>query len=625
MTQYRYSPLSGARQLRLLKLHPGAESAELSVDLITTSLDNAPSFTALSYPWGDPEPRQAIRCSGLAAEIWPSLHSALQHLRKLDSAMLVWADALCINQEDIPERTQQVRMMGEIYAAASTTVIWLGEESDEVKMAFGWLRRFDSIRDVSGLDPDVSNDKSGLIPWSLVQDLVWAVFGRHRDAAFGHIWALLDRPWFTRKWVIQELVKSPRPLLVAGRIPPLPWVALAAWMKFVEACPTAKTLFLRRRPERPPQEASREGPDTSMRRATTLTQIKATDNQTLLFLVTRTLIFRCGDPRDHLFTLVEIASNPDRFRPIIDYESPAEEVWRQLAYTCVLDSVSLKLLWSLILFAPLEQRLRSWVPNLDCVLAAGDGSIFASQFTTQQVRDYNASGDTVIEACLGNGGDTLNIRGRVLDRLQFLGLGNQADGNSYTLRSMMHREATVNEDCRLSNEKSLMAMERGHRWLEEYMAITDSEFYGQGQPEEGERQAKESFRYEFQFDKFRLDREQHTSLLRLQYLRKLEAERLGIPEESTGLKTHHPLDGNIQPKGHRRFSRTENGRTGWVPPISEEGDLVCVFDGMELPYVLRPSVAGRHLLIGECIMQGLMNGEAIGGVPGVSSEIIVLE
>lgn len=44
---------------------------------------------------------------------------------------------MCINQDDIPERTQQVRMMGDIYAAVSTAVIWLGEEADEVKMAFG--------------------------------------------------------------------------------------------------------------------------------------------------------------------------------------------------------------------------------------------------------------------------------------------------------------------------------------------------------------------------------------------------------------------------------------------------------------------------------------------------------
>ncbi|KAK2057545.1 hypothetical protein LY76DRAFT_657086, partial [Colletotrichum caudatum] len=52
--------------------------------------------------------------------------------------ILLWADALCINQKDVPGRNQQVRMMGDIYAAARSAVIWLGEEPGEVEMSF-WL------------------------------------------------------------------------------------------------------------------------------------------------------------------------------------------------------------------------------------------------------------------------------------------------------------------------------------------------------------------------------------------------------------------------------------------------------------------------------------------------------
>ena len=37
-------------------------------------------------------------------------------------------------------------------------------------------------------------------------------------------------------------------------------------------------------------------------------------------------------------------------------------------------------------------------------------------------------------------------------------------------------------------------------------------------------------------------------------------------------------------KAALRFGRTENGRIGWVPPVAEKGDFICVFDGMELPY-----------------------------------------
>lgn len=102
-------------------------------------------------------------------------------------------------------------MMGDIYAAASATVIWLGEESSDVKMAFGWLRRFALAWSIpeSGLD---------LITKSRAEGPLQAAFGRHRATAFRHLWALLDRQWFTRKWVIQELVKSQRPMLMVGRL-----------------------------------------------------------------------------------------------------------------------------------------------------------------------------------------------------------------------------------------------------------------------------------------------------------------------------------------------------------------------------------------------------------------------
>ncbi len=250
MTQYRYTPLSGARQIRLLELHAGAKTDQLSVDLIHISLDKTPFFVALSYPWGSPQPRKAIRCSDLCAEIGPSLHSALQHLRKPDRALFVWADALCINQEDIPERTQQVRMMGDIYAAAGMTAIWLGEESDEAKLAHGWLRRFDRI--ASEFESDsLESDESSFIDTYQDEKILDAAFGKNRKAAFKSIWALLDRPWFTRKWVIQELVKSRRPLLIIGSLPPLPLAGIGKLGELCRRLPNEESNFHERLPSVP--------------------------------------------------------------------------------------------------------------------------------------------------------------------------------------------------------------------------------------------------------------------------------------------------------------------------------------------------------------------------------------
>jgi len=159
-------------------------------------------------------------------------------------------------------------MIGDIYTAACSTIIWLGEESGEVKMAFGSLRRFAIAWDSLEPDPPASKDEPDFITRNRAERVLQAAFGRNQAAAFRHIWALLSRPWFTRKWIIQELVKSQTPLMVAGRIA-LPWALLAGWMNFVRWCPNLKEVFMRFCPQ--PLEAGAKVLGMSMLRATLLT------------------------------------------------------------------------------------------------------------------------------------------------------------------------------------------------------------------------------------------------------------------------------------------------------------------------------------------------------------------
>ncbi|CZT00627.1 uncharacterized protein RCO7_11500 [Rhynchosporium graminicola] len=312
MKKYHYSPLTLTRQVRLLKVYAGAEADELSSELVHTSLDTTPSFIALSYAWGHSKHRKSIRCSGLTVEIGPSLHSALQHLRQPAREVLLWADALCINQEDILERSQQLSGL-----ARSRT------RPDEAKMAFDLLHKFSVAWDSLNCDPPASND-SDFISRNRAEKTLQAAFGENRAAAFGHIWALLNRPWFTRKWVIQELPLEPN----------------------------AKVLGM------------------SMLRATLLTRIAVPEKQLLLHLIVKTLEFRCADFRDHVFAMVGIASDADTF-DLIDYGSPIEKVCQKLAYACVSDSMNLKLLWSLVYLAPLKRRSTTGFPVVRPVLSTG--------------------------------------------------------------------------------------------------------------------------------------------------------------------------------------------------------------------------------------------------------------
>lgn len=61
-------------------------------------------------------------------EVGVNLHLALHQLRNETSSRVIWADAVCINQSDVEERSEQVALMGEIFRRAYQVVVWLGPE-----------------------------------------------------------------------------------------------------------------------------------------------------------------------------------------------------------------------------------------------------------------------------------------------------------------------------------------------------------------------------------------------------------------------------------------------------------------------------------------------------------------
>lgn len=62
---------------------------------------------------------------------------------------------------------------------------------------------------------------------------------------------------------------------------------------------------------------------------------------------------------------------------------------------------------------------------------------------------------------------------------------------------------------------------------------------------------------------------------------------------------------------NRVFACTKNGYYVLGPKVLAEGDVVCVLWGGKMCFCLRPLAEGRWLLVGECYVHGLMNGEAI--------------
>jgi hypothetical protein len=138
-----YEPLEPG-QIRVLQLAAGKKGDIVSGELLIANIDDdSLKYDALSYMWGDPAPTNTIYLSGKALPIASNLNTALHYLRYTDKTLIIWIDAICINQEDEIERAEQVQLMRRLYSGASTVRVWINEpDIDANSQAVAALKRF---------------------------------------------------------------------------------------------------------------------------------------------------------------------------------------------------------------------------------------------------------------------------------------------------------------------------------------------------------------------------------------------------------------------------------------------------------------------------------------------------
>lgn len=136
-TPFTYLPLAeGTKQFRLITLLAGQGNDPLRCLLHHGDLgaDPPPQYETISYCWGDANKPETIIVNGIKLPVPASAASALRCMRLPDSGREVWLDAICINQSNIEERSQQVTMMGDLYRNGIRNLIYLGEEDVEQAM-----------------------------------------------------------------------------------------------------------------------------------------------------------------------------------------------------------------------------------------------------------------------------------------------------------------------------------------------------------------------------------------------------------------------------------------------------------------------------------------------------------
>ncbi|KAL8662136.1 MAG: hypothetical protein Q9202_004959 [Teloschistes flavicans] len=198
-----YKPLPPAGQwIRVLTLYPPAQIDDvpaLVCSLQVVPLDEA-CYEAISYAWGDPKETRQILCDDSLIDITVSLYGALERLQPSGDKepRKLWADAICINQSDLAERSSQVRIMGAVFERASGVQIWLGPDiHGHAQPAFNLCMEIDEYCS-NGSSIDTEND---LIDWPPPPGPGEPILDPTR---WKHLESLPLCPWFERLWVIQE-------------------------------------------------------------------------------------------------------------------------------------------------------------------------------------------------------------------------------------------------------------------------------------------------------------------------------------------------------------------------------------------------------------------------------------
>lgn len=211
--KFKYHPINSPDAIRMIQLLAGEADDPIHIRLSHHPLRDLPECKVLSYVWGPEDREQDIVCEGKILKVTPNLLEVLRRLRHRilksehdDQMGLLWIDAICINQDDLAERSQQVQLMTDVYKNAERVLVWIGEEPALSRRAFDTIHLLDQTsralnveenKNMNGV-PDTTVLTNGVRLEQLPEDPVWP----------NVLDVLASRTYFTRLWTVQEVTLS---------------------------------------------------------------------------------------------------------------------------------------------------------------------------------------------------------------------------------------------------------------------------------------------------------------------------------------------------------------------------------------------------------------------------------
>lgn len=655
-----YTPLDpSSQQIRLLQVSCSGfddDFSPVTCSLVTASLnDPSLNYVALSYVWGLETSQTPLVINSTDFKVTANLFEFLVRYRKISyivpqwelANLPLWIDAVCINQEDIPERNSQVQMMGEIYRCATKTVSWIGPDSDDSETAMKVMREIfprvnDSIRKkdlLAWLDPEKTN---------LWQKDVQRT-NRSPGSSSNNFWdsckQILSRAYFSRSWITQELVLSRNVVVLCGQqtLPLFAFWVIWEWLLRIQGLPCPAQVDADLWALLSTREGRRLLGWGALNKLPNLLDLmrdsKDAPEQDLALiwheLVLHMRILQATDPRDKLYSVLGMLGR--KYKP--DYSASIEDVYFDFAREYIRAERRLSVLreagHGAFSDTPEHPRHRlfipSWVPNWDALSKEftwgqfyhGDCQLFADgnpHSSLQQADDSQAGASIRSGYNFKIVGRTLKARGLLCDSVlavRRLGVDHESwflfcedfvsnrgahsqyvsgipvlqalarmmflDLNPITAKAVDH-SISAQDMLRLcilgiivmGGSPAERIIERFG--LESHLGLVER-FLGSGE-------LASHVLDPASVPKDLVD----TSTLRA-YLPKLTSDRLSLVMNYVAFWT-------------------PDGYLGWGPPGMEDGDVVSVIIGCDVPVVLR-RVDDHYIHIGPCWVLGLMNGEAL--------------
>jgi hypothetical protein len=352
-----YRTLSGESEIRLVVLLPSADfEAAIECRLEYAVLDRCKPYEALSYVWGEPHFTESITLDSQNFMITPRLATALRYLRLPAEERTLWIDAICINQQNLGERHEQVGYMRSIYSSCSSDILWLGPENEAHSQGMEAIRKLavlvsESERihgswPLSDRSLQSENETRDVIEKLLYHDCVWK-----------------------RVWIMQEISCSPKVILNSGH-DTLNWsmietIAQYGGLHYTDAFHGSYSHAV--------NDASGWGEMFGtakhvMNQREATAKILQGGESTLLDVLARFKHTEATDPRDKIYALLGLVT--DSIGVEVDYTKSVAETYTGVAVALINSSANLDILcqcpWELQhsnADLPRLEGLPSWAPD----------------------------------------------------------------------------------------------------------------------------------------------------------------------------------------------------------------------------------------------------------------------